>query len=351
MKAARLHGPKDIRIDTLDTPPAPGMGDVLIKVKAVGICGSDLHMYQDARIGDTEIPSPMVLGHEFMGEVVAVGAAAVDGMFQPLNVGQRVAVEPAIANEHHELFEKGHPNLVPAAFYGLYPDDGALQEQMIVRAKNCFPIPDSISDGAGTLLETLGVAIHAIDLGHLKLADTVAVVGCGPVGMLILKLAQLAGAKDVYAFDRLSGRVEKAASWGATAWQYQNEAQAVGLIDEATGGRGCDVVFEAAWADESINVSAEIARYGGRVVLVGIPGSDEFSMKHSTARRKGLSVMFSRRMKHTYPRAIALAARAELDLDDLVSHNVTLEDTPDAFKQNSDYEPGVNKIVIHLNHD
>ena len=84
---------------------------------------------------------------------------------------------------------------------------------------------------------------------------------------------------------------------------------------------------------------------------MGIPGSDEFSMKHSTARRKGLSVMFSRRMKHTYPRAIALSARADFDLDDLVSHNVTLEETPDAFKQNSNYEPGVNKIVIHLNHD
>ena len=347
MKAARLHSSKDIRIDEVGAPTSPAEGEVLLRVKAVGICGSDLHMYKDARIGDTAFSSPLVLGHEFMGEVAALGGDALGGDHQPLRVGQRVAVDPAVPNERHELFEKGHPNLVPERFYGLYPDDGALQECLVVKAKNCFPIPESVSDGAGTLLETLGVTLHAVDLGHLKLADTVAVIGCGPVGLLILKLAQLSGAQAVYACDKLPWRVEKARAWGAAdAWQHKSQEASVERLEQLTSGRGADVVFEAAWAEDSIDMAAELARLGGRLVLVGIPGEDTFSMKHSTARRKGLSVMFSRRMKHTYPRAIALASSGQLVLDELISHTFSLDDAPEAFRLNAAYEDGILKAVV-----
>lgn len=351
MKAARLYGPKDIRIDTIPEPPAPGPGDVLVRVAAVGICGSDLHMYVDGRIGDTVFESPLVLGHEFAGEVIAVGPGATDGHYQPLHPGQRVAVDPATPFYEHEMYEKGHPNLCPDTFYGLYPVDGALQECMICHGRNCFPIPDSISDGAGTLLETLGVAIHAVDLGKLRVAESVGVIGCGPVGLLIMKLALLSGAGPVYAFDLLPWRVEKAKAWGADdAWQVGDDLNAaVAAIDHATGGRGLDVVFEAAWADHSIGMAAEMARLGGRLVLVGIPGSDHMEMKHSTARRKGLTIRMSRRMKHTYPRAIQLATSGKLDLDDLISHHFSLAETPQAFALNEHYAEGVQKIIIDVN--
>ena len=348
MRAARLHGAREIRLDEVSAPGSPAEGEVLLRVRAVGLCGSDLHMFKDARIGDTEFSSPLVLGHEFMGEVAALGGGALGGDYQPLQVGQRVAVDPAVPKERHELFEKGHPNLVPERFYGLYPDNGALQEYMHVKAKNCFPVSDDISDGAGTLLETLGVALHAVDLGHLKLADTVAVIGCGPVGLLILKLAQLSGARAVYACDKFSWRVEKARAWGAAdAWRHESQEASVERLEQLTDGRGADVVFEAAWAEDSVNMAAELARLGGRLVLVGIPGQDKFTMKHSTARRKGLSIMFSRRMKHTYPRAIALASSGQIVLDELVSHTFSLDDTPKAFRLNAAYEDGVLKAVVH----
>ena len=348
MRAARLHGSKDIRLDEVSAPGSPAEGEVLLRVRAVGLCGSDLHMFKDVRIGNTEFSSPLVLGHEFMGEVAALGGGALGGDHQPLRVGQRVAVDPAVPDERHELFEKGHPNLVPERFYGLYPDDGALQECMLVKAKNCFPLLESISDGAGTLLETLGVALHAVDLGRLKLADTVAVIGCGPVGLLILKLAQLSGTRAVYACDKFPWRVEKAKDWDATeAWIQESKADSITRIEQLTNGRGADVVFEAAWAEDSIDMAAEMVRPGGRLVLVGIPSEDTFTMKHSTARRKGLSVMFSRRMKHTYPRAIALASSGQFALDELISHRFSLSSTPEAFRLNAAYEDGVLKVIVH----
>jgi len=348
MKAARLYAAHDIRIDDVPEPLSVGNGEVLLLIRAVGICGSDLHMYADGRIGDTSFDSPLVLGHEFMGEIVAVGADALDGLHQPLHVGQRVAVDPSTPCYHCEMCELGHPNLCPNhTFYGVYPTDGALQECMIVHARNCFPIPETISDGAGTLLETLGVAIHAVDLGKLRVANSVAVIGCGPVGLLILKLAKLAGAAPLYAFDKFAWRVDKARQLGAQAWNV-DEVDPLIVLQQATGKRGADVVFEAAWADHTVQLAAEMTRLGGRLVLVGIPGDDRLVMQHSTARRKGLTIMMVRRMKHTYPRAIQLATSGALPLDDLISHHLPLLDTAAAFAMNARYETGVQKIIIDI---
>ena len=174
-------------------------------------------------------------------------------------------------------------------------------------------------------------------------------IGCGPVGLLILRLAQLSGASPVYAFDLYPWRVEKAREWGATeAWLVADGFDPVQQIQDVTNGRGIDVVFEAAWADHSVDQAAEMARLGGRLVLVGIPGDDNLQMKHSTARRKGLTIMMSRRMKHTYPRAIHLAETGMIDLDDLISHHMPLDKTPEAFAMNVAYEPGVHKIIIDI---
>ncbi len=349
MLAARLYGPQDLRVDDIAPPGSPGPGDLLIKVTAVGICGSDLHTYEDARIGDTVVQQPLILGHEFGGEIIAVGPDARDGNDEPLEVGQRIAVDPASPCHRCELCEAGHPNLCRRLhFCGLWPDDGALQEQMIVRARDCFPVPASISAAGTALLEPLGVALHAVDLGKIKLANSVAVLGCGPIGLLIMKLAQLSGADPIYAFDCYPWRVEKAKAWGASdAWTVDSQ-DPVERIKDVTNGRGIDIVFEAAWADQSIAQAAEMARLGGRLVLVGIPSNDSLMMRHSAARRKGLSIMMSRRMKHTYPRAIHLADEGKLDLEDLISHRFPLAETPQAFAKNFAYETGVHKIVIDV---
>jgi L-iditol 2-dehydrogenase len=320
-------------------------------VTAVGVCGSDLHHYLDFRIGDTVIQSPIVLGHEFAGVVEAVGPEALDGNGQPLQPGQRVAVDPATPCYRCEMCEAGHPNLCYRLhFCGLWPDDGALQEYMLCPARSCFPLPPGVSDIAGALLEPLGIAIHAVDLGKLRVAHSVAVLGCGPIGLLIVRLARLSGADPIYAFDCFPWRAAKAREWGATVAQTLDEADPVEFIQRETGGRGVDVVFEAAWADESVQQGAQMARHGARLVLVGIPSEDRFTLQHSVARRKGLTIVMSRRMKHTYRRALHLArqGKAAVDLEDMVSHRFPLQQTAEAFRLNAAYEEGVHKVVVEV---
>lgn len=346
MLAARLHGPSELRVEQVPQPGPPGPGQVLLRVKATGVCGSDLHSYKDARIGDTPIEGPLILGHEFSGVIEQIGPDSHDGNFQPLKPGARVAVDPAQPCGRCELCEKGHPNLCRRLhFCGNYPDGGSFCEYMHMPARSCFPVPDSIDDTAAALLEPLGVALHAVDLAKIRVGSSVAILGAGPIGLLILQMAKLSGASPIFVTDSLPWRLEVAARLGAIPIQLDRE-NAIARIDRETNGRGVDVVIEAAWGEESVTEAAEMARLGGRLVLVGIPSEDHFTIKHSTARRKGLTIMMSRRMKHVYPRAIHLVEQGRVDFKSLVSHHFPLNRAAEAFALNTAYRDKVVKIVI-----
>lgn len=345
MLAARLHGPRDLRLDPVPLPGPPGPGQVLVRVSCTGICGSDLHSYADGRIGDTPVTTPLILGHEFSGIVEAVGPGGEDGRFEPLRPGMRVAVDPAQPCHRCEYCQQGHPNLCRRLhFCGNHPDSGSFCEWMHMPARSCFPVPGDIDDEAAALLEPLGVAIHAVDLAKLRVGSSAAVLGAGPIGLLILQVARLAGADPVYVTDRLPWRLAAAAKYGAVP--IRSDEDPVARLKAETAGRGVDVAIEAAWADHSVGQAAEMCRLGGRLVVVGIPGDDRMTLKSSTARRKGLTIVMSRRMKHVYPRAIALAQRRAVDLPGLVSHRFALNEIVQAFQLNAAYQGGVIKVVI-----
>ena len=317
MKTLRLHGKKDLRLH--DEPkPTPGPGEALVRVTAVGLCGSDVHWYAEASIGDARLERPLVLGHEFAGVVESSG--------------QRVAVDPAVPCGACEFCIEGNPNLCTALrFAGHAMDDGALRETMAWPTHCLHPLPDALSDADGAMLEALGVAIHAVDLGHLKLGSTVGVFGCGPIGLLVLQLARAAGATQVFATEKLSHRVEAARSLGATAVFWATDGQEAGDVLAATGGRGVDVAFEVAGENEAVDAAIAATRRGGRVVLVGIPPDDRTSFAASVARRKGLTIKISRRMKHVYPRAIQLVESGLVDVRSLVTHRFPLIKSEEAF--------------------
>jgi L-iditol 2-dehydrogenase len=325
--AAQLHGPRDIRIERLPHPGKPGLGDVLLRVTATGICGSDLHTFADARIGDTVLKTPLVLGHEFAGVVEQIGPNVTE-----LRPGTRVAVDPAHPCHHCDLCERGHPNLCRRLhFCGLYPDHGSLREFMIVPAATCFPVPDSVSDEDAAMLEPLGVALHAIDLAKIRLGDRVAILGVGPIGLLLVQAAKLAGAGEILVRDPLPWRVALAMKFGARPLSVRAEV---------------DVAIEAAWGGNAIDQVIELARPGGRVVLVGIPSEDRCAFQHSIARRKGLTIVFSRRMKHTYPRAIRLVESGRVNVRSLITHRFPLKQTVEAFTLNAAYKDNVVKIIV-----
>jgi len=346
MTAVRLYGPRDLRVDQIPHPGQPGPGQALLRVTAVGVCGSDLHNYQDGRIGDSVITTPLILGHEFGAVVEAVGSDALDGNFEPLQVGTRVAVDPAQPCGRCEMCEQGHPNLCHRLhFCGLFPDDGSLCERILMQAHTCFPIPDAIDDAGAALLEPFGIGIHAIDLAKLQVANSVVILGAGCIGLYTLQLAKLSGADPIFVVDQFPWRLKVAEQYGGIPINF-TETDPVKAVMAATNKRGVDVAIEAAWADHSVQQAAEMARMGGRLVLVGIPGSDKMEFKHSTVRRKGLTMRASRRMKHTYPRAIHMATNGMIDLNGIVSHHFPLDKTPEAFALNTAYQDNVVKIII-----
>lgn len=331
MKVVRLHGTGDLRIHE-EPVPAAGTGEKLVRVKSVGVCGSDLHWFAEGSIGDAKLEHPLVLGHEFAGVT---------------EDGQRVAIDPAIPCGHCEFCEHGHPNLCAnLIFAGHGKTDGGLQEWMTWHEKSLFPIPDSISDDDGAMLEPLGVAIHTVDLGKLKAGMTVGIFGCGPIGLLILQVAKLSGVANIIATDKLPHRIEAAKNFGATHTFSAGEGQELEQVLAATNGRGVDVAFEAAGAQDAVDTSFAAVAPGGKVLLAGIPEDDRTSFSASIARRKGLTIKLVRRMKHTYPRAIELVSKGLVDVRSLVTHRFLLEDAHEAFRV-ADRREGL-KIIIEV---
>src|SRR6204780_4934128 len=277
VRAARLHAVGDLRVGEEPVPEAgPGMS--LVRVTAVGICGSDLHWWDEGAIGDAKLTHPLVLGHEGAG-VIADGPRA----------GQRVAIDPAIPDEPCRACRDGYRNLCyQLRFSGHEDTDGMMREFMTWPAAQLFPLPDRLSDVDGAMLEPLGVAVHSVDLGHLPFCGSASVVGWGPIGLLLIQLLKAAGASSVLAIEPLAHRREAAARLGADLVADPG-ALGDGLMRELTG-HGVDVAFEAAGNDEGVGLAIASVRPGGRVVLAGIPGDENITLRASAARRHGLTI-------------------------------------------------------------
>jgi L-iditol 2-dehydrogenase len=318
MKAIRLHGPGDLRQHDEPQPKA-GPGESLVRVGAVGICGSDLHWFGEAAIGDAKLEKPLVLGHELAG-VIAEGPRQ----------GTRVAVDPAIPCGQCEFCRQGNPNLCEhIRFAGHGTIDGALQEFIAWPDECLYPLPEKLSEADGVMLEPLGVALHATDLAHLRMGMSVGIFGCGPIGLLILQLARLAGAAQCFVTEPLLHRRKAALELDAKEW---------------TPDQRVDIAFEVAGQDEAVEAAIAAVKPGGTVILVGIPTEDRTSFTASMARRKGLTLKLVRRMKFTYPRALQLVENGKVDVRSLVSASFPLDQAQEAFSAASRRE-GL-KIII-----
>jgi L-iditol 2-dehydrogenase len=316
IQAARLHGARDIRVATEAEPPA-NPGDVRVHVTAVGLCGSDLHWYDEARIGDAGLDHPLVLGHEFCGR---------------LDDGRLVAADPCIACGSCAPCRSDREHLcVNSRFAGHSSTDGALRSTLAWPARLLRPLPASISDEEGALLEPLGVAIHAMDLAGIRPGDRTSVHGCGPIGLLIVQLLRLAGASAILVSEPLDQRRAAAMSFGATA--SIDPGGAAGPSGRAAAlDSDADIAFEVAGTDAALADAIDAVAPGGRIVLVGIPEGDRTTFPAGAARRKELSLLLCRRMRSAdLDRAIALAADGQIDLAGLITDRFPLADAGAAF--------------------
>lgn len=341
MQLVRLENHRTLK---LCQEPTPGVqaGQVLLKIKAVGVCGSDLHRFRDIHFGN-EDNQGLVLGHEFSATVAEIGKGV-----QNVQPGDRVAVEPGIHCGACEWCRKGYYNLcVHIQFCGVPPYDGALRDEMVWPAHLLYKLLPDMTFDDGVMLEPLAICLHAIDLAHVKPGQTAAVLGTGPIGLGTINLLKhTTGCHTIFASEIIPERRTMADKMGADYVLNPKDKNIVETILEQTKGRGVDVVFEAAGEAETFKQSVELCVPGGHVMLIGIPKDDNIPFSAASARRKGLTLRMIRRSLLTVPRCMHLINSGMVNVRSLVTHHFSLKDTQKAFELADSYKDGVIKGVI-----
>ena len=307
--------------------PEVGAGDVLIKLEAVGVCGSDVHYYQHGVVGDFKVTFPFILGHECAGTVVEVGAGV-----RGVHVGDRVAVEPGVPCGKCEMCRTGHYNLCPdVKFLATPPYDGCLMEYLAFPAEYVYKLPENMTAEMGALVEPTAIGMNAALTGGVKTGDTVVIFGAGCIGLVSLLAAKAAGAARAVVVDLLPLRLAKALELGADAVVDSSQADLDERLRQACEGRGADVVLDCAGVNPTIRAAVQIARPAAAIVIVGMGANEISGVPLGPISTKELRITSLFRYKNLYPRTIAAIASGKLDVSGIVSKRFAFDETPEAF--------------------
>ena len=337
MIAYVLHGKRDLRAQERPDPVAEP-GEVLIEVRRMGICGSDVHYFATGHCGSFVPRHPFVLGHEFAGEIVSTGTGV-----EALVTGQRVAVDPSRPCGLCRHCRDGRSNLCPEMRYlgsaGVDPHvDGAFSNYVSVPASNCYPLPDSVDYAEAALLEPLSVATHAVKRAGSVVGKSVLVLGAGTVGQLVLLVARSMGAASVAVTDLRQEALDLASAQGADRVCLARNA-----TDELVE-TPFDVAFEASGSSEALRTALELTDRGGAIVQVGsLPASLE--LPAHLIMQKELQVMGSFRFAKVFPEALELVASRKVDVHPIITHTFGFDDFVKAFETAVDDESAL-KIQV-----
>jgi len=325
--------------------PVAKCNEVLVKIKAVGICGSDIHYYQHGRIGDFIVQGDFILGHECAGEIVEVGCGVKN-----LSVGDRVALEPGKNCRNCEYCKEGRYNLcVDMEFFATPPYHGVFTDYVTYPEHMCFKLPDNVSNIEGALVEPLAVGLHAVEQGGVKLGDTVIIYGSGCIGLATLLASKAKGASEIIVVDVLENRLKIAKQLGATYVINSQEREVVSVVAEITSKRGAHVVLDAAGAKATVKQTVDVLKTGGTIVLIGMTPSDhvEFNFMKLMGKEGTLKTVF--RYRNLYPIAIKSIANGTIKVKDIVSHEFDFENIREAFDFTVNNAKDVVKAVITMN--
>ncbi len=347
MKKIVLESLRRLAVQEVDTP-APGPGEVLLRIRQVGICGSDMHLWRDGRIGDIEMTEPFVIGHECMGEVAEAG----EGVDRAV-LGRRVTVEPAIPCGTCDWCLRGLCNICPTVmFLGLPPTPGAFQQYLVHPAHLAEPIPDSLSDEAAVVLEPIAIAMNAVKLAKVRPGARIAILGTGVMGTCVLAILSLYKGLHIVCSDLMQDRLDRAAGMGAAATvkpaEGEPDDEVAARVRDAVGGLGADIVFECAGAHQTLWNMCEVGAAGAHVAVIGSSHDDRVIFSSGTSRRKGITMRFVRRSLHTLGPCIDLCEKGALDIEPLVTHRFDASAVDEAFDTVDGYADGVLKALVNM---
>jgi L-iditol 2-dehydrogenase len=344
MKAAILDRPFSIGVQEVAIPNIKE-DEALIKVHCIGVCGSDVHYYEHGRIGRYVVEQPIILGHELAGDVVEIGSKVKN-----LKVGDRVAVEPGIPCDRCEYCKSGRYNLCPdVVFMATPPVDGAWAEYVAVRADFLYKLPDSLSYEEGALLEPLSVGFHAARRGGLGPMDRVLISGLGPIGLLAAVSARMFGVSQVIGTDVIPFRRELALKLGIDAVIDPLHEDVAASISRLTDGKGVSKIIETSGNAQAAADTISFVKFGGTVVLVGLPTSDQIPLNLPMLIDKELDVFGVFRYANTYPAAIDALAKGIYPIEDIITHRYSLADIKEACEVARTQKDKSIKVMIYPN--
>ncbi|HTG67614.1 MAG TPA: NAD(P)-dependent alcohol dehydrogenase [Candidatus Udaeobacter sp.] len=344
MKAAVMHNTREITIEQYPVPQI-GPDEVLIKVMAVGICGSDLHYYSHGRIGKYVVDKPFILGHECAGDIAAIGSNV-----QRFQVGDRVAVEPGVTCGRCDACKEGRYNLCPdVEFLATPPFDGAFVQYIKIREDFVFAIPDELSYEAAALVEPFSVGIHAANRTGLQPGSTVAIMGMGPVGLMAVAAAKAYGAAKIIVTDLEPLRLEAAKQMGATHIINIREQDPLEEIKRITSGKGVDVAWETAGNPKALQAALGSLRRGGKLAVVGLPAQDEIPLNVPLIADNEVDIYGIFRYANTYPKGINFLSSGIVDANKLITDKFALEQTQEAMERALNQKSECLKIIVYPN--
>lgn len=343
MKAAVMKGLRHIEIEELPMP-VPKEHEVLIRIRSVGVCGSDVHYFVEGRIGDFVVQPPFILGHECSGEVVEVGKGVRD-----LKPGDRVTMEPGIPCGRCEFCRSGRYNLCPEViFWATPPVNGTFCEYVVHPAHFTYPIAPEVSFDEAALVEPFAVGMYAVHRAQAKPGDVALVLGSGPIGLVTVQALSVRGITEIIAVDIVDMRLEKARELGAKHVVNAAREDVREVVLSLTQGKGANVVFETAGSVQTAQLTVDLARRGGRVVLVGLPSMTHFDFGVLKILDKELDVLGVFRYANMYRGCVDLLNNRRVNLKTLITHRFPLEKTQDALLFAHEHKAESIKVMVTL---
>ena len=333
------------KIEFQDRPmPKVQPHEVLVEIEYVGVCGSDLHYYEDGRIGDYIVDGPIVLGHEVAGVVTELGSAVKN-----LEIGDRVAIGPQITCGTCEFCKSGKYNLCrEVEFFATPPVDGVFQEYVAHPAELCFKLPDNVSSLEGALIEPLSVGMHAVDQSSAKLGQTAVVTGSGCIGLTALLSLKASGVSKVYLTDLYEKRLAKAKALGADEVIHGRDEDLIQRLDGLTDGKGFDLAIDTTGSSAVIGQLVRAAKPGATIVFVGYSPDGSLTIPLGEVLDKEITFKSVFRYRNSYPAAIAALESGQIDVKSIASHIYDFDELPRAMEEAIDNKDEILKAVIKV---
>ncbi len=344
MKSYKLTGINHMELHEAPDPGPPGAGQLLLKVEAVGVCGSDIHYYTTGKIGEQVVEYPFTVGHECAATVIEAGEKT-EG-FKP---GDRVAVDPAMPCYECDQCLAGREHTCRNLKFLGCPGqaEGCLSEMIIMPARSCLKIPYKISFSEAAFAEPLSIGYYAVQLSQINAGDEIAVLGAGPIGDSVLISAREAGAGNIYVTDKINARLDIATKLGAKTVYNVNRCDAVKEISSKEQDL-LDIVYECCGQQEAFDQAVELLKPGGKLMVVGIPQFERWSFLADHARRKEIAIIHVRRQNECMQPALDLISAGKVDTERLITHRFPFEKSKEAFDLVSSFSDGVLKALIDL---